>query len=465
MAKITTELDLELAKWNAKTAQVKAEMKAMSAAAKKESIGANLFGGISSQIGALVSGGAGLAALKGMLNELDDLADLSVKLGETPETLQRVGVAAQLSGSSVESLSAAMLKLERGLGDVENSKARDALARYGVDAGKLIAMPLDEKILVISEAFQRARDEGHGLADIQAMLGRGSTDLIPLLSMTGDELRAMFEGVDVLGNEAVMQMAELNDQVDLIAKNTGTWLKQGLVDFNAFIEAAVAAGMELAGVENAMAALRAIEDERKDATAAKMDELAETRKARGDAIADPFTEYDEKKDTEAQRRKRIGDLQREIESNRISMLPDDEQIAALGTKLEGVFKKLRDTADPFAMLKGGVKELMGLVGAMTADNPAYEDALKLVKEAQDVQQQISGLREKGAEKTDSVKTAALPGSVAAAINSIFGRSANELIVDETKRQTQVLERIDKGIQKLAEGGQNPFAEDDLFSFP
>lgn len=226
--------------------------------------------------------------------------------------------------------------------------------------------------------------------------------------------------------------------------------------------------MEIAGIEGAMQALRDLEAERKQASDAKVARLAESRAARaaniGQAATDP--EYSRLLKDSDDRAKRIADLQRDIEANRIDMLPDDEQIAALGSKLKSLFEKLKNEVDPFGATSGGLKELTDLVSQMGADNPALESSLKLIKEAQDTQQQMNSLRSRAEQtKTETLRTAATPGSVTAAINTIFGRSANELVLDETKRQTQVLERIDKGIQKLADKEPGFFGDDDLFTFP
>ena len=48
-------------------------------------------------------------------------------------------------------------------------------------ADKLAAMPLDQKILALSEAFQKARTEGTGLADLQALMLWVLRPLAPIL--------------------------------------------------------------------------------------------------------------------------------------------------------------------------------------------------------------------------------------------------------------------------------------------
>jgi hypothetical protein len=472
MARVTTELDIELAKWNAKTTQIKSDMKAMSEAAKKENIGGNLFG---SMKGLLAGAGIsmGVSSLKGMFDGIDNVADVSAKLNETPETIQRVGVAASLSGTSIESLASAMIKLEKGLGDVENTKAREALERYGFTAEQILSMPLDQKLIALAEAFQKARSEGHGVADIQTLLGKGAAELIPLLAMTGAELHEMFDGIDVLANDTVFRMAALNDQADLLAKNFSTQVARSFMDvaraaqiMHAFISMG-AASIGLEGDSDAIVKLRDEWDEAAKSAENRVTQMQAMRTAMAAGVgasADPFKDSVEKqaKEDEA-KEKRITGLQADIEKNRIDMLPDDQKVAAFGEKLKGIFQKLRDEVDPFGVTKG-VKELIEIAGKSKS-----EAALQLLKDAQDTQQQMDAVEARAqkadAPKEETQRSARTPGSVAAAMNTIFGRSANELVLDESKRQTQVLERIDKGIQKLAGNGQSLGVESDTFTFP
>jgi hypothetical protein len=472
MARVTTELDIELAKWNAKTTQIKSDMKAMSEAAKKENIGGNLFGSMKGLVaGAGVS--MGFASLKGMFDGMDNVADMAAKLNETPETIQRVGVAANLSGTSIESLASAMIKLEKGLGDVENNKAREALERYGFTAEQILSMPLDQKLIALAEAFQKARAEGSGVADIQTMLGRGAAELIPLLAMSGDELHEMFDGIDVLANDTVFRMAALNDQADLLAANFSTNVARAFMEvaraaqmMHAFISMG-AASMGLEGDSDALVKLRDEWDEAAKSAEKRVTQMQAMRTAMAAGVgasADPLKSYVEKqaKEDEA-KEKRITVLQADIEKNRIDMLPDDQKVAAFGEKLKGIFQKLRDEVDPFGVTKG-LKELIEIAGSSKS-----EAALQLIKDAQDTQQQMDAVEARAqkadAPKEESVKTARTPGSVAAAMNTIFGRSANELVLDESKRQTQVLERIDKGIQKLAGKDTMTTFDNDTFIFP
>jgi len=189
-----------------------------------------LTGGLSGAgnnvLGALGLGGgiAGIGlAIKDSLGRADDIADLTLKLNESAEALQRVDFAGKLAaGQGVDQVANAMVKLERALGDPENEKAAQALRNLGVTAQQLAAVPIDERIVMLADAFQKARASGTGLNDIQALLGRSASELIPLFEQGGDALREMFADAPVLAEATVQEMAKINDEFDaLIMKGKG----------------------------------------------------------------------------------------------------------------------------------------------------------------------------------------------------------------------------------------------------
>jgi len=183
------------------------------------SLGTNLLGAMG-----MTAGIAGLGAgIKGALTAADDLADLTLALNESAEGLQRVDFAAQQAASiGVDQVAKSMMRLERSLGDVENVRAAEALERLGLSASQLAGMSLEEKILALSEAFEKARLEGTGMADIQDLLGRSAADLVPLFAQGKEGIEAMFERAPVLAEETVQEMARINDELDAIIMKSKT---------------------------------------------------------------------------------------------------------------------------------------------------------------------------------------------------------------------------------------------------
>jgi hypothetical protein len=448
MAKVTTEFDIELAKWQAKIAQIKADMKGTKAAAKQTDLGGALFGSLKGMLPA-IGVGAAVAGIKGMLNQMDDLADISVKLGETPEVLQRVDMAAQrLASVSVDGVANSILKLERALGDVDNAAGRDALDRFGLSAETLMAMPLDEKILALSAAFQEARTSGSGLADLQDLMGRSAAELIPLFEAGSEEIKYFYEGAAVVANEAVYEMAALNDEFDMLIKNAQAGGKTLLVSAYDYTRALVAGVQWMFGdtsgidaeaqrlfdrSQKAEETVRQQRAKRESRASNIQTQIEETNQQKSDRSAEQASKEEES------RKGRIEALKGQIESERISLLPPEERLTELQNKMEKIMQK---AADAFgAPMDYTMEGLLAAAEKLDGTFEGDEAFLKLVKEAQAAQKDIDSTQNELAKKTEpeeeqeGVKSANTPGSVAGALNILFGRSANELLLDESKQQT------------------------------
>lgn len=474
MAKVVTEFDVELAKWQAKIAQIKADMKGAKSAAKEVKLGDELFGKLK-DFAAPLTAGASVAGIKAIMNEMDDLADLASKLGESPEVLQKVGQAAErLASVDINGVAASMLKLERALGDVENTAGRDALAHYGLSAEQLMSLPLDEKILALSGAFQKARDEGTGLADLQDLMGRSAADLIPLFEASGAEIRGYFESTAVVADEAVYQIAALNDEFDHFVENMKTKAKGGVIFAKELVEALGAGIMSSFGddrgitqlvnarvkaMEEAESKLAQQEDRRRTRAKAMQSNLNGAVQA--EALAEQSKidrEAERAAKEEADRQAKIAKMQDEIAMGQISLLPSEEKIAAMEDRLITAMQKAGDAygqkIDP--TLENLLNAAEKIDGSFEGDQ-AFLDA---VREVQKAQKELDDTKAQAADKevkqeTTSVRTARTPGALAGAINLVFGRSQNELIMDEAKQQTQQAKETNRLLGRIEQLLKDP----------
>lgn len=119
-------------------------------------------GGLSGALGALapVVTGVGLGAMaKGAIDAADDMNDLSQKTGVSVEQLSRFKQAADASGTSIEGVGSAMVKLNRNLA-TGNDQAALALQGLGISAtdaaGKLKST--DQIMLEVADKFATMPD-------------------------------------------------------------------------------------------------------------------------------------------------------------------------------------------------------------------------------------------------------------------------------------------------------------------
>lgn len=321
--------------------------------------------GLGGKLRGAFAGFAGIAGvtmafrrMKESLVWADDLADLTQKLNENAEVLQRVDFAAQRAASiGVDQVAKAMLRLEDSLGDLESARVADSLDRIGLSAESLVGLPLDEKLLALSESFQEARRTGVGVADMQELMGRSAQELIPLLNLEGDALRALFDDARTLTDAQVQAMARANDAIDGFWDNSkiafGGFvanLQEGLAmlkDFSRELSFSdVTAGRnERRLADQEAAAARA--EARAEASAA----LERQRAAEGGKADEEAARKAEERD-----RERLERIKEALEADEIELLPSDEKIEALRRKLSEVVEGSLGNFPLFTRGLGGMSD-------------------------------------------------------------------------------------------------------------
>ena len=287
-----SQLQTALAKSSAEVAKFKARLKKDGAG-----LGDSLFGGIQKQFGDLLPAlgvAAAVGGFKAITNSMDDLADTALRLNESTEMIQRVTHASEILASvDAEGLTKSFLKLEKSLGDLDNEAATKALADLGISAEKLAKAPLDEKILMMSDAFQKARATGTGYNDILDLLGKSAGELIPMFMQTRETIQGMFDDAHIVPDEEVQRLAALNDQIDsFVAKLKGwgteitagvvSWtqaIREGLGNYIGLTAEVFNALLETGSIEQAQAHIQGILDLRQEA----IDQEAAAKAAAGGA--------------------------------------------------------------------------------------------------------------------------------------------------------------------------------------
>ena len=197
---------------------------------------AGAAGGLSGALGSLVplATGAGLAAMaKGAIDAADNMNDLSQKTGVSVESLSKFQQAANASGTSIEGVGGAMIKLNKGLA-AGTGPAADALKAIGVSAtdasGKL--KTTDAVMLEVADKFKAMPDGAGKTALALQLFGKAGADMIPLLNggskavtdlsatMTGD----FAKGADSLNDK----LAALQGKLLALGVNIGTALMPAL---------------------------------------------------------------------------------------------------------------------------------------------------------------------------------------------------------------------------------------------
>lgn len=195
-----------------------AEFKSGIAEMRKEA--QEFFGEIkesASKVGELFGVSLAAEGLKGLVEQFNEIGRQAAKFGETPESMQRIGVAARMAGTDVDSLFIAMNHLDKVIGE-QSAGIKDhsrAFAMLGQSASDYTGIGVDEKIVKLAEGFEHANQRGQGTAAIFDLLGRGAATFAPLIAAGGKEIREFMDQVTVASNSTVHDMEKVNEQLEL----------------------------------------------------------------------------------------------------------------------------------------------------------------------------------------------------------------------------------------------------------
>lgn len=142
----------------------------------------------------------------------DNIDKMSQKMGISAEAYQEWDAVMQHSGTSMESLKVGMKTLANA---VENGN--EAFERIGITQEQIASMNQEELFAATIEGLQNVSDETERMYLAGQLLGRGATELGPLLNMNAEETQAMRDRVHELGgvmsDEAVKASAAFEDSL------------------------------------------------------------------------------------------------------------------------------------------------------------------------------------------------------------------------------------------------------------
>lgn len=220
------------------------QTKAAIESAKKNLAGlgqsASTLAGYFPAISAAIAAAFSAQALKGAVDMLDRLDDLSEKSGISVESLSALRYAGEASGTSFDQLAAGLKKFSANISEASggSKEQTEMFAKLGVSVKDANGQVRDtDKILVdVAAKFASYADGAEKSAFAQKVFGKAGQDMIPLLNQGADGIARMTEEGQKLGvifsDDAAKSAAEFNDnlkKLSLASEAAGVSLMEGLL--------------------------------------------------------------------------------------------------------------------------------------------------------------------------------------------------------------------------------------------
>ena len=132
-------------------------------------------------------------AVSATSNFIDRTSKLADQLGISVTALSSFNLAAELSGTKIEVVAAAMQTLQRRLGEAKmgTGEAIRGLEKMNLTAEHLAKMPLDAAFERIADGIMGMTDSADRALTVFSLFGRQGQELIPLLEAGGKGIRDM----------------------------------------------------------------------------------------------------------------------------------------------------------------------------------------------------------------------------------------------------------------------------------
>ena len=168
----------------------------------------------------LVGGAAGFGFMvKSSLNATDALKKTADKIGTTTAALGGLRYAAQITGVATNTMDMALQRFTRRTAEAAKGtgEAKGAIKELGINAKDLNRMPLDERMLVLADAFGNVTNESDKLRLAFKLFDSEGAALVNTLALGRDGLKELLGEAKLLGltmsDNAAAGVEKANDEI------------------------------------------------------------------------------------------------------------------------------------------------------------------------------------------------------------------------------------------------------------
>ena len=220
-------LDELVVRIKADASQLERELRKVSAVTRQETAAmTSAFSGLKGQLLALVPTVtiSGLLAMtKHAINLGDQINDLSIKTGVAVETISKLKLAADQSGTSLEGVATGLKFLQRNLTTAAQSggEAEKAFTQIGVSVEDLLRLSTEDQFLLIADRISQLGTEAERTKALMDIFGRSGADLGVMMQSGAAGIREAMDEAERMGivftKEQASTMDEFNDKWAIMA--------------------------------------------------------------------------------------------------------------------------------------------------------------------------------------------------------------------------------------------------------
>jgi hypothetical protein len=168
--------------------------------------------------------------VKQQFAELDDISDLSQRLGIAPEQLVGLQLVAERADVETGALTGGLEKMSKFIGRAQlgDESGKKLLGDMGLNADTLALKPVEEQFTLIAGAISQAKTQTEQMALATKIFGLSGADIIPMLGLTREELAGVTKEAQALGLAfTAEQLSSIDAADESIKRLSASWKALG----------------------------------------------------------------------------------------------------------------------------------------------------------------------------------------------------------------------------------------------
>ena len=193
------------------------------------------LGGMLNKLGGILAGAltirSGFTYFQNLQQEIGKIGDAADRLRLPVEEVQRLSLAANMADTDVSALVKQLGRAQIAATEAArgNQTLQQAFANLGISAEEFAKMSPEKQLAELADAYANAADRGTAFADLSKILGRGVSNLIPLLKSGADGIAEISRNTRTLGEKDVRSVEAMSDAFEVAMTNMKTAAAQGLM--------------------------------------------------------------------------------------------------------------------------------------------------------------------------------------------------------------------------------------------
>jgi hypothetical protein len=171
---------------------------------------------IKNMVSGAFASGAIVAGIKNVLDQGEKIGDLANRFRVPAEELQRLGVAGEVSGTSMETVARSMQRLRQSMAEAVNGAgtAREAFLGIGISMEQLQSMSTEEVYYRIADALAETTNETDKITLATSLFGsKLAGEMIPYLEQGSERLRELGGSAGVMSEETIANLAQASTAI------------------------------------------------------------------------------------------------------------------------------------------------------------------------------------------------------------------------------------------------------------